>query len=315
MGALLLVPVAMSVPAPLSPGGDTPTMSLDLRSPKTSSADHSESSGPSSVSSGGDTKESKVPKVSGGKSDGDDGSSGGSGGNSTTSGGGSSGGSGGAKGIDFSKWTLQLPVGSPGKPQSVAGSKLSSYEDPKKEYYYVDSSTSAVVMKVPGSPSKTVCVTSKNSKHCRTEFRETSPASWDPKAASNSMTATLVVVKADNSQHGTCIGQIHIDDKVSVRPVAELYYNSQGVLSMGVEHTAKGGDETVTEVGNAPVGKQFSYTIAYEKGELSVSVNGGAKKTLSTYQLNNPPSYFKAGNYNQGDSESEVHFFGIEVNH
>jgi hypothetical protein len=152
-------------------------------------------------------------------------------GNSTTSGG--SGGSQGAKGIDFSKWTLQLPVGSPGHPQSIAGSKLSTYADPKQEYYYIDSSTGAVIMKVPGSPSTTGCVTSANSKHCRTELRESSPASWDPKAATNSMTATLVVVKADSSPHGTCIGQIHIDDQVSVRPVGELYYNQQGVLSMG----------------------------------------------------------------------------------
>ena len=303
MGALLLVPVAMAAPAPLSPGGDTPTMSLALRSTKTSSAEPSESSDPSGGSSGKHTKESKEPKISGGD---------GSGGNSTTT---SGGGSSGAKGIEFSKWTLQLPIGSPGKPQSVAGSKLSSYADPKKEYYYIDSSTSAVVMKVPGSPAKTGCVTSTNSKHCRTEFRESSPASWDPKAATNSMTATLVVVKADSSQHGTCIGQIHIDDKVSVRPVGELYYNEKGVLSMGVEHTAKGGDQTVTEVGSVPVGTKFSYTIAYEKGELSVAVNGGEKKVLSTYQLNSPPSYFKAGNYNQGDSASEVHFFGIEVKH
>ena len=306
MGALLLVPVAMAAPAPLSPGGDTPTISLALRSPKTSSGEPSESSDPSGGSSGKSSKESKEPKASGG---------GGGGGNSTSSAGGSAGGSSGGNGIDFSKWTLQLPVGSPGKPQSVAGSKLSSYADPKKDYYYTDSSTSAVVMKVPGSPSKTGCVTSTNSKHCRTELRETTPASWDPKAATNSMTATLVVVKADSSQHGTCIGQIHIDDKVSVRPVGELYYNAKGVLSMGVEHTAKGGDETVTEVGSVPLGTKFSYTIAYEKGELSVAVNGGAKKVLSTYQLNSPPSYFKAGNYNQGDSASEVHFFSIEVNH
>jgi hypothetical protein len=301
MGALLLVPVAMAVPAPLFPGGATPTMSLDLRSSKTSAEKLSESSDSSGGSSGNNSDDSNGSTVSG-----DDG-------NSTTSRG--SEGSQGAKGIDFSKWTLQLPVGSPGHPQSIAGSKLSTYADPKQEYYYIDSSTGAVILKVPGSPSTTGCVTSANSKQCRTELRESSPASWDPNAATNSMTATLVVVKADRSQHGTCIGQIHTDDQVSVRPVGELYYNQQGVLSMGVEHTAKGGDQTVTEGGSVPVGTKFSYTIRYENGELSVTVNGGAKKVLSTYQLDSPPSYFKAGNYNQGDSASEVHFFGIEVQH
>ncbi|KIN07325.1 polysaccharide lyase family 7 protein [Oidiodendron maius Zn] len=302
MGALLLVPVAMAVPAPMSPGGETPTMSLSLRSPSTSSAPPSETSG--LPSSGDDTTGSSDSTISGDGAVFDYSSI------LTPTGGGS-----GATSIDFSKWTLQLPVGSPGKPQSVAGSELSSYADPKKEYYYVDSSTGAVIMKVPGSPSKTGCVTTTNSKHCRTELRESSPASWDPKADSNSMTTTLMVVKADDSTHGTCIGQIHIDDKVSVRPVGELYYSQQGVLSMGVEHTAKGGDQTVTEVGNVSVGTKFSYTIAYEKGELSVAINGGEKKVLSTYQLDSPPSYFKAGNYNQGDSASEVHFFGIDVQH
>jgi hypothetical protein len=132
-----------------------------------------------------------------------------------------------ANGIDFSKWALQLPIGTPGKPQTVAGSSLKTYSDPKKQYYYTDPTTRAVVMKVPGSPASTGCVHTTNSKHCRTELRETTPASWDPKASTNRLTSTLTVVKADDSAHGTCIGQIHIADSVSVRPVCELYYSSK----------------------------------------------------------------------------------------
>jgi hypothetical protein len=291
LSSLLLVPVALAVPAPLSPSSDKPSTSLDVRY-----ANPSETTVPSSGASYGSAP---------GNSERDSG-------NSTT---GSSSGGSPANGVDFSIWDLQLPVGTPGNPETIAGSKLSTYTDPKKEYYYTDSSTRAIVMKVPGSPASTGCVTTTNSKHCRTEFDETTPASWDPKAATNSMTSTLMVVKADNSQHGTCIGQIHIEESVSVRPVAELYYNSQGELSMGVEQTRQGGDETVTTVGSVPVGTKFSYTIAYENNELSVVINGGEKKVLSTYQLDAPPSYFKAGNYNQGSDSSEIHFFGIEVKH
>jgi hypothetical protein len=64
-----------------------------------------------------------------------------------------------------------------------------------------------------------------------------------------------------------------------------------------------------------PLGTKFSYMIAYEKGELSVTINGGKKQVFSTYSLNNPLSYFKAGNYNQGNSPSEVHFFDIQTEH
>jgi hypothetical protein len=217
--------------------------------------------------------------------------------------------------IDFSKFALQLPIGQPGKPETIAGSKLSSYTDPKHEYYYKDPSTGAIVMKVPGSPASTGCVHTANSKHCRTELQEVSPASWDPKAATTRLTSTLMVVKADDSATGTCIGQIHIEESVSVRPVAELYYNSRGDITFGVEQTRKGGNEKNSPVGNVPVGTKFTYTIAYEGNVLSVSLNGGAKKTFSTASLDAPPSYFKAGNYNQGNSASEIHFFDVKVEH
>lgn len=84
---------------------------------------------------------------------------------------------------------------------------------------------------------------------------------------------------------------------------------------MGVEQTREEGDEIVTEVGSVAVGSKFSYVIAYEGGKLSVSINGGTAKVLNTYELKNPKSYFKAGNYNQGNSKSEVHFFAIDVQH
>lgn len=231
------------------------------------------------------------------------------GGNSTTHTGSSGSGS-----IDFSNWKLQLPVGEPGHPETISSAELlKGYTDPKKEYFYADGNV--LVMKVPGSPSATGCVTTQNSKHCRTELRETSPDSWDPKAATNRLSAELTVIKADDSAHGTCIGQIHIDDSVSSKPVAELYYNSKGEMTMGVEQTREGGNEKLQDVGQVALGKRFTYEIAYEGNELSVTINGGAKKVLDTYALDAPKSYFKAGNYNQGESASEVHFTSITVAH
>ncbi|KOS22871.1 Alginate lyase [Escovopsis weberi] len=220
--------------------------------------------------------------------------------------------------FDLSKWSLQLPIGNPGSPTTIPASQLqgcSGYQDTYHQYFFTESGDGALVMKVPGSPSSAGCVTTPNSLHCRTELRETSPKSWDPNAANNKLTVSLAVPVPDNSGAGTVIGQIHIDDSVSSKPVAELFYNTKGDMSMGVEQTRAGGNEILTPVGNIPVGQPFSYTISYSSNVLSVSINGGAPKVFSTYQLDAPPSYFKVGNYNQGSSASDVHFYSIDVSH
>ncbi|CAG8979552.1 hypothetical protein HYALB_00012761 [Hymenoscyphus albidus] len=218
--------------------------------------------------------------------------------------------------LDLAKWKLQLPTGEPGSPNSIEGSKLNGCTGFQEAgTFFSDPKDGALVMKVAGSPKSAYCVTTKNSLHCRTELRESNPLSWDPKAATNRLKATLVVVKADDSARGTVVGQIHIDDKISSKPVCELYYNSKGVITMGVEKTRAGGSSIYTEIATVPVGTGFSYEISYEKNVLGVSVNGGVVKTLSTNELNAPLSYFKAGNYNQGDSPSEVHLFDLDVTH
>lgn len=216
--------------------------------------------------------------------------------------------------FDLSPWQLQLPIGSAGDPTTISSSGLegcSGYEN--YSYFFTESGDGALVMKVPGSPASSGCVTTPNSEHCRTELRESN--SWSPNNAVNRLSVSLAVEVPDNSEYGTVIGQVHIDDSVSTKPVCELYYSTAGELTMGVEQTRSGGDEVMTKIGNVPVGTTFSYEIIYESNVLSVSINGGAAKTLSTYSLDAPLSYFKAGNYNQGSDASDVHFFSISISH
>ena len=220
--------------------------------------------------------------------------------------------------FDLSSWSLQLPIGNSGSPTSVSSSEIQScsgYQDPQRAYFFTNGGDGALVMKVPGSPSSSGCVTTENSKHCRTELREQNPSSWDPTAAINRLSATLAVPQADDSNHGTIVGQIHMDSSVSEYPVAKLYYKSNGDLTIGVHKSRAGGTEFYTSIGNIPVGKTFSYDIRYEKSILTVGIIGGAPKTVSLGNLDPPLSYFKAGNYNQGDPPSEVHFFAISVQH
>lgn len=220
--------------------------------------------------------------------------------------------------FDMTHWELQLPIGSAGSPTTISSSQLQGcdgYHDPNYQYFFTESGDGAMVMKVPGSPASSGCVTTPNSQHCRTELREENPSSWDPNAATNTLSVTLAVEEPDNSSHGTVIGQVHIDDSVSSKPVCELYYNSAGQIAMGVEQTRSGGNEVITNIATIPVGQVFSYEISYSSNVLSVSINGGTPKVLSTYSLDAPASYFKVGNYNQGSSASDVHFFAISVAH
>ena len=63
-----------------------------------------------------------------------------------------------------------------------------------------------------------------------------------------------------------------------------------------------------------PVGQPFTYALSYAKNVLSVTINGKST-VLDTFDLDAPQSFFKVGNYNQGDSASDVHFFSISVQH
>ncbi|KAK4446234.1 alginate lyase-domain-containing protein [Podospora aff. communis PSN243] len=214
--------------------------------------------------------------------------------------------------FNLQNWNLQLPIGSPGAPQTVQPAALAGCGGFQNQYFGTDATTGALVTRVLGSPASTGCVTTPNSQHCRTEFREVNPNSWNPWQAVNRLSATLAVVAAGGE---TVIGQILIDPSISPRPVGELYYNNNGRITWGMAQTRAGGNQVRYTIGTIPLGQRFSYEIRYENNVFSISLDGGAMVTITTYQLNAPLSYFKAGNYLQGDSPSEVHFFALRVLH
>ncbi len=213
--------------------------------------------------------------------------------------------------FNMTYWELQLPIGSTGNPTIESSSALQNgYQN--FSYFFTESGDGAMVMKDPGVN----CVTTPNSAHCRTELREVNPgngqaASWSPNNALNRLKAT---VKVTNAGDETVIGQIHIDDSVSSKPVCELFYNSNGDIHIGVEQTRSGGNEVRTFLTNIPVGTQFTYEIEYNANVLKVAINGSFQ-TLSTFSLDAPKSYFKAGNYGQHPIASDVHFLALTIEH
>lgn len=212
--------------------------------------------------------------------------------------------------LDLSNFVLQLPIGSPGHPQQISTSQLKGCSGFQDEWFSTSKTDGAVIFKVPDAGN---CVTSANSEHCRSELREATPASWSPNSATNRLAGDLKVTQAGSGS--ICIGQIHIEDSVSVRPVAELYYHPDGSLTIGVEKTRAGGNQKPFDVDKVTPGSRFTYEIRYEKNVLSVSINGKTAKTFTTFQLDAPASYFKVGNYNQGNDATEVHFYSVKVTH
>lgn len=224
--------------------------------------------------------------------------------------------------FDLSAWQLQLPIAknskkevlvvnpselSP-KPQSAACS--SGYQDPDRQYFFTESGDGAMVMKAPGNPDLTHCVKFKESQHCRTELGEVQP--WSSTNSVNRLTMTLLAVAGNY----TCIGQVFQAHPNPNKPLAELYYGSDGVLHLGVAKKSSGGNQISFTLDKVPFGTKFSYELSFEKGLLGFSLNGGKRRIFEQY-FSTPSAFFKAGNYNQEKSAvtSSIHVFALNIAH
>lgn len=221
--------------------------------------------------------------------------------------------------FDLKGWDLQLPIGTQGSPDTIPNSKLEGCDGYQEKPYFFTAADGAMVMYVPGGTATTHCVTTAHTEHCRTELRELDPktgniTSWNPNGGPNRLTATVSAIVVDNSTHGTIIGQIHVDGSVSQYPVAKLYYASSGDLYFGVVDSLKTGNTVYTKVGHVPLKTKFRYEIRYEKNVLSVGIDGGDQQVFAN-TLGAPLSYFKAGNYNQGETPSAIQFYSVQVLH
>ena len=64
-------------------------------------------------------------------------------------------------------------------------------------------------------------------------------------------------LKKQSLTHRLRSGQIHMEEPGTTKPVCQLYYNDAGVIQMGVSQTRQG-DQVRFDVGNVPVGRQWS---------------------------------------------------------
>jgi hypothetical protein len=218
--------------------------------------------------------------------------------------------------FNLSVWSLQLPIGSPGSPTTIAPAQLkgaSGYTNPS--YFWTDKNDGSMTFWDPEAG-----VTTPNSNYARTELREMnsngSAADWSL-SGTHKLTATLRIVSVTKN---VCVGQIHLGSGgSSTKPLLELYYAPNGNITLGTENSPDGG-QTLHSVGHVALGTQWSYVIAIVGGKINLTING----TTTTYSIpssfNAYHQYFKAGDYNQSSSSStsngaKVKFYALTVSH
>jgi hypothetical protein len=214
-------------------------------------------------------------------------------------------------------WQLQLPIGSPGSPDTKSASQLEAGYS--SAYFYTDTD-GAMTFWCPENG-----VTTPNSTHGRSELREMnangSAANWDI-AGTHILNATVKVMRVPSS---TAIGQIHIGSALqaglpaSTKPLVELYYRSSGDIVLGIENSPQGG-QTPHTLTNIPLGTKFTYQIKATSSTLTISINGTPYAFPLPQSFIGYGEYFKAGNYIQSNGTDPnvgalVKFYALSVSH
>jgi hypothetical protein len=214
--------------------------------------------------------------------------------------------------IDFTIWSLQLPIGSGTSPTIIPPSQLvAGFSD---AYFYPAPDGGQIFM------DPATGITTSGSQHCRTELREMTSsgtqAAWTA-AGTNTLTVSgkVLQVGGDTSGH-TAVGQVY-NDTDSI-PLCELEYSSQiGGFELLYEET-KGAGTTVDLETQVALDEPYTYALALTGGTLTVTINGNEVYTHTpSAQVAANAFYFKCGNYDQtatAGAVSTTPYSVVEIN-
>jgi Alginate lyase len=223
---------------------------------------------------------------------------GGEGGLGGSGGTGSPGGGTSATGIDFSIWSLQLPIGPGTSPTTISPGKLKTgFTD---EYFYLAADGGQAFMDPQTG------TTTSGSQHCRSEMREDqsdgSQAAW-ASSGTNTLTVSGAVMKVGGGSSGaTTVAQI-FNGSDSI-PLCELQYSNgaHGFEMFYEEAKGQGGSPTDLETPVA-LNEKYTFTLSLTKGVLTATINGQQVYTHTpTSATLAKRFYFKFGNYDQTTS-------------
>jgi hypothetical protein len=217
--------------------------------------------------------------------------------------------------FNLSVWELQEPIGSPGSPKTVGPAQLEGANGYQDAYFYTNKTDGSMEFWDPENGVKTP-----NSNYARSELREMnssgSPAAWSL-PGTHTLSATVKVTKVPDH---VCVGQVHATDPRTTKPLAELYYHSNGQIALGIEDSPSGG-QTAHTVGTVALGTKFSYVIQITGGNtISVTINGSRHSFPIPSSWQGYQQYFKAGDYDQSTGSSStvgasVQFYALTVQH
>ncbi|SNY54884.1 polysaccharide lyase family 7 protein [Paractinoplanes atraurantiacus] len=218
--------------------------------------------------------------------------------------------------FNLAVWQLQLPVGSPGKPDTISPARLkgaNGYSNPA--YFWTDKNDGSMTFWAPEKG-----VTTPNSNYARSELREMnadgSAADW-PLAGNHTLSAQLRIPQVTKN---VAVGQVHLGSGgSSTKPLLELYYRPNGDIYLGTENSPAGG-QTLHKVGNVALGVKWTYVINVSGNKINLTVNGSRTSYTIPSSFNPYKQYFKAGSYNQSSSQSttngaKVKFYSLTVSH
>ncbi|MEV4280432.1 polysaccharide lyase family 7 protein [Actinoplanes xinjiangensis] len=219
--------------------------------------------------------------------------------------------------FDLSVWSLQLPTGSPGSPDTISPARLKGaggYTNPS--FFWTDSNDGSMTFWAPEKG-----VTTPNSKYARSELREMNPngsaANWTL-AGNHTLSAQLRIVSVTKN---VAVGQVKLGTGgTSTKPLAELYYRPNGDIFFGTQNSPDASGQTLHKVGTVALGVKWTYVINVNGNRINLTVNGTKTSYTIPSAFNPYRQYFKAGSYNQSSSESttngaKVKFYSLTVKH
>jgi len=220
--------------------------------------------------------------------------------------------------FDLSLWELQEPIGAAGASTTIAPAQLAGPTGFHDSYFFTDPTDGSMSFWDPEDG-----VTTANSSYPRSELREMTPsgaaANW-LSSGTNTLSAT---VKSTLIPAKVCVGQIHLGTgtPASTKPLLELYHYATGAITLGIEATPAGGNETEHPAGNVPLGTKWGYVIGLSGSTISLVIDGGAPQTYSMpSSFDQEGMYFKAGDYDQSVGTSttvgaKVQFYALRIFH
>jgi hypothetical protein len=191
--------------------------------------------------------------------------------------------------FNLSKFKLQLPVAHGNGVVEIPAAQLPTYTS---EYFYTDKTTGAMIFWVPTDGAHT-----SGSKFPRTELRQNTD--FTISTGSTSLTVTVAVLQTPK-RNNIVVGQLKGENE---QPIELRWIEGDVVASVKTSYKQTK-PENLTLASGLKEGRKFTYTMALQRGVVTITVNGSSKKVTFDKDWDADKVYWKFGNYCQDNSKT-----------